>query len=230
MAARAAHRLISNLLGPLFPHFPNLNTLRGDRYRFVEPYLESVRKVRALRPEVLVTGRHEPIVGAELIDASLARLHDAVDYVHRRALEGFNAGTDVWTLMDEIELPPSSGSVRATARCRGPCARCGRATSAGSSCGRPPSCTPTAPALRLAELVGAAGPSWRWSGPRRPWTAARPRWPSGSARRSWRTDPDSPGPGPCWPNAHRYLLDHGGDISFWENGWLRDQLARWGSD
>ena len=97
--------LVSNLFGPLFPHFPNLNTLRGDRYRFVEPYLESVRKVRALRPDVLVTGRHEPIVGAELIDASLERLSGAVDYVHQRALEGFNAGTDVWTLMREIELP-----------------------------------------------------------------------------------------------------------------------------
>ncbi len=98
--------LISNLFGPLFPHFPNLNTIRGDRYRFVQPYLQSVRKVRELRPEVLVTGRHEPIVGADLIDASLERLHGAVDHVHRRALEGFNAGVDVWTLMNEIELPP----------------------------------------------------------------------------------------------------------------------------
>ncbi len=100
--------LVSNLFGPLFPHFPNLNTLRGDRYRFVGPYLESVNKVRAMRPEVLVTGRHEPIVGAELIDASLERLSGAVDYVHQRALEGFNAGTDVWTLMREIELPARS--------------------------------------------------------------------------------------------------------------------------
>ena len=80
--------LISNLFGPLFPHFPNLNTLRGDRYRFVEPYLASVRTVRALRPEVLITGRYDPIVGEDLIDASLARLHGAVDYVHQRASRG----------------------------------------------------------------------------------------------------------------------------------------------
>ncbi|MFZ0251999.1 MAG: MBL fold metallo-hydrolase, partial [Acidimicrobiales bacterium] len=98
--------LISNLLGPLFPHFPNLHTLRGDRYRFAEPYLQSVRTLRALHPDVLVTGRYDPIVGADLIDACLARLHDAVDYVHRAALEGFNAGIDVWTLMEQIELPP----------------------------------------------------------------------------------------------------------------------------
>ena len=28
-------------------------------------------------------------------------------------------------------------------------------------------------------------------------------------------------------DAHQHLLDHGGDVSFWENGWLRTQLARW---
>ena len=52
-----------------------------------------------------MTGRHDPIVGADLIEALLQRLHDAVDYVHDRSLEGFNAGTDVWTLMREIESP-----------------------------------------------------------------------------------------------------------------------------
>src|SRR6202050_4001443 len=97
--------LISNLLGPLFPHFPNLNTLRGDRYRSAEGYLATVQRLRELQPEMLVTGRYDPIVGSELIDASLERLHGGGDYLHRRALEGFNAGTDVWTLMREIELP-----------------------------------------------------------------------------------------------------------------------------
>ena len=101
------HRVcfISNLVGPMFPHFPNFNTLRGDKYRFVEPYLESVRSVRALQPEILVTGRNEPIRGAALIDACLGRLHDAVHYVHRATLDGINAGTDIFTLMREIQLP-----------------------------------------------------------------------------------------------------------------------------
>src|SRR5580700_6587133 len=53
---------ISNLLGPLFPHFPNLNTLRGDKYRFVEPYLQSVRTLRDLQLDMLITGRGDPIV------------------------------------------------------------------------------------------------------------------------------------------------------------------------
>jgi alkyl sulfatase BDS1-like metallo-beta-lactamase superfamily hydrolase len=31
-------------------------------------------------------------------------------------------------------------------------------------------------------------------------------------------------------NAHQYLLDNGGDVSFWENGWLRTELARWSEE
>ena len=29
--------------------------------------------------------------------------------------------------------------------------------------------------------------------------------------------------------AHRYLLDHGGDVSFWEHGWLHHELDRLGA-
>ena len=65
------HRIaiLSNLFGPLFPHFPNFNTLRGDKYRFPVPYLENARRVRELQADVLITGRGMPIVGRELIDA-----------------------------------------------------------------------------------------------------------------------------------------------------------------
>lgn len=101
------HRIcfVSNTFGPMFPHFPNFNTLRGDRYRYAEPYLGAVDTVRALQPELLITGRHTPIPGADLIDACLGRLHGAVDHVHRATLDGINAGTDVFTLMREIQLP-----------------------------------------------------------------------------------------------------------------------------
>lgn len=95
-----------NVFGPLFPHFPNFNTLRGDKYRFVEPYLESLRRIRALEPEVLVTGHFDPVAGRALIRACLDRLEAAVDFVHRATLDGMNAGRDIFTLMREIQLPP----------------------------------------------------------------------------------------------------------------------------
>ena len=40
-------------------------------------------------------------------------------------------------------------------------------------------------------------------------------------------DPASPRARAVLAAAHRHLLANGGDVSFWENGWLRDQLARW---
>src|SRR5215470_937443 len=98
--------LVSNLLGPLFPHFPNFNTLRGDLYRFPEPYLANVRAVLELGPELLITGRFAPIAGRALVDACLRRLHDAVEFVHQETLARINAGKDVQTIMREVELPP----------------------------------------------------------------------------------------------------------------------------
>ncbi|MGW5076757.1 alkyl sulfatase dimerization domain-containing protein [Rhodococcus sp. NPDC004095] len=97
--------LISNLLGPLFGHFPNLNTIRGQRYRFAEPYLATITKLRDLRPATLITGRGEPIEGEDLIDAVLERMHDAVSYIHQTTLDGINAGKDVETLVREVTLP-----------------------------------------------------------------------------------------------------------------------------
>ena len=219
--------LVSNLFGPLFPHFPNLNTIRGDKYRFVEPQLATNRMVRELRPEVLVTGRHEPIVGADLIEASLERLHDAVTYVHDRTLEGFNAGVDVWTLMREIELPPElrvgqgygkvSWAVRTLWETYVGWFRLQSTTEL----------YPDSAGAALAELVDAAGTE-----------AALDRAEAGLARGDAvlairlgeavaAAAPDDPRLAPLMAAAHRHLLDHGGDVSFWEHGWLRTELARW---
>jgi alkyl sulfatase BDS1-like metallo-beta-lactamase superfamily hydrolase len=222
--------LVSNLFGPLFPHFPNLNTIRGDRYRFVEPQLATNRMVRELRPEVLVTGRHDPIVGADLIEASLERLHGAVEYVHSATLDGFNAGVDVWTLMHDITLPPELrvgqgyGKVAWAVR-----------TLWESYVGwfRLQSTTelyPDSSAAALAELVDAAGVD-----------AALGRVEAALARGDAvlairlgeaviAAAPDDTRVRPLMAGAHQHLLDHGGDESFWENGWLRTELARWSDD
>lgn len=95
-----------NCFGALFPHFPNLNTIRGDKYRFVEPYLDSLARVRALEPELLITGHFEPVAGRALIRACLDRLEGAVRFVHEQTLTGMNAGKDIFTLMQEVQLPP----------------------------------------------------------------------------------------------------------------------------
>ena len=95
-----------NLFSALFGHFPNLVTIRGDRYREALRFLESLERVRALEPELLLVGHHGPVEGAALVRSELTRLRDAVAYVHDETVRGMNAGRDVHTLMREIRLPP----------------------------------------------------------------------------------------------------------------------------
>ena len=96
---------VGNVFSALFGHFPNLVTVRGDRYRFALPFVDAVDRVRALAPELLLTGHFGPIRGEDLIRTELTRLHDAVRYVHDETVRGMNEGKDVFTLMREIRLP-----------------------------------------------------------------------------------------------------------------------------
>lgn len=95
-----------NCLGPLFPHMPNLHTIRGDRPRPVLPYIETYERLLALNADLLVTGHFEPISGATLIREELIRLRDAVRYIHDATVKGMNEGRDLRALMRDIRLPP----------------------------------------------------------------------------------------------------------------------------
>jgi alkyl sulfatase BDS1-like metallo-beta-lactamase superfamily hydrolase len=98
-----------NLFGPIFGHVPNLSTLRGDKLRSALRFVASVERVRALAPEVLITGHGDPVRGAGAIADALTRLRDATLWVHDRTVAGMNAGSDLHTLMREISPPPELG-------------------------------------------------------------------------------------------------------------------------
>ena len=221
--------LVSNLFGPLFPHFPNVNTIRGDRYRFVDPQLATNRMVRALRPEVLITGRHEPIVGADLIEASLERLHDAVTYVHDQTLEGINAGTDIWSLMREIELPPELRVGQGYGKVSWAVRTFWEEYVGWFKLRSTTELYPDSAESALAELIDAAGVDAAL-------VKAEEALARGDAPLAIRigeaiaaSSPNNPRLRALMANAHRYLLNNGGDESFWEEGWLRTELARWES-
>jgi alkyl sulfatase BDS1-like metallo-beta-lactamase superfamily hydrolase len=97
---------IGDFVGPLFPMFPNLYTIRGEKFRFAVPYIESLDRLIALEPEIIVPSHFLPISGRERIRADLTRMRDATAYVHDAVVEGMNDGKDVYTLMREIRLPP----------------------------------------------------------------------------------------------------------------------------
>jgi alkyl sulfatase BDS1-like metallo-beta-lactamase superfamily hydrolase len=93
-------------LGPNFPQFPNIFTMRGEKVRKPMEYINTLDKLIALDAEILVPSHRDHIVGKEAIRAGLTLIRDATQYVHDEVIAGMNAGKSVYQLMKEIRLPP----------------------------------------------------------------------------------------------------------------------------
>ena len=94
-----------NVFGALFGHFPNLVTIRGDRYRDALEYTATLELLLGFDAEMLCVGHFGPVVGRRTIRAEIARMRDATLYVHDAVVAAMNAGSDVWTAVREIQLP-----------------------------------------------------------------------------------------------------------------------------
>jgi len=93
-------------VGDLFyGSFPNIYTLRGTKPRYALDYVESIDKILALRPEIMLPSHGEPVLGNDIITSALEKYRDAILYVHDKTVAGMNQGKDVYTLMEEISLP-----------------------------------------------------------------------------------------------------------------------------
>jgi alkyl sulfatase BDS1-like metallo-beta-lactamase superfamily hydrolase len=88
-----------------YDSFPNMYTLRGTKPRWALDYIDSLNKVLALEPEIVLPSHGEPVRGKAEIVKRLTRYRDAIQYVHDAVVQGMNAGKDVYTLMREIKLP-----------------------------------------------------------------------------------------------------------------------------
>jgi len=85
--------------------FPNLYAIRGTKPRWALDWVRSLDTVLALKPEIVLGGHGEPVVGNAEITRRLGRYRDAIQYVHDETVKGMNAGKDVFTLMQQIKLP-----------------------------------------------------------------------------------------------------------------------------
>ena len=90
--------------GHIFPMWPNLTTIRGERIRFAMPYVESIDRILELDPVLMVGSHFEPVEGPAIREGFI-RIRDAVQYVHDAVIEGVNDGKTVHQLMAEIRLP-----------------------------------------------------------------------------------------------------------------------------
>ena len=95
-----------DFFGPLFPQFPNIFTRRGEKIRKPIEYINSLNKLIALRPEMIVPSHHSAISGSDNLVAAMTLMRDAVQYVHDETVAGMNAGKSVYELMRDIQLPP----------------------------------------------------------------------------------------------------------------------------
>ena len=216
---------VGNVFSALFGHFPNLVTLRGDRYRFALPFIDSVNRVLALEPELLLTGHFAPIRGADTVCAELTRVRDAVRYVHDETVKGMNEGKDVFTLMREIRLPPEL-EVGQGYGCVAWSVRAIWEGYAGWFHQR--STTELYPVLPnevypdVVELAGGAAVVA---------ARARTRLAAGQAvaaihlaEMALAAEPASRPALQAYLAAHEQLLEERGGENFWETGWLRHQI------
>jgi alkyl sulfatase BDS1-like metallo-beta-lactamase superfamily hydrolase len=88
-----------------YTSFPNMYTLRGTKPRWALDYVDSINRILALKPEILIPSHGDAIIGVQQIERELTRYRDAILYVHDKTVLGMNQGKDVHTLMAEISLP-----------------------------------------------------------------------------------------------------------------------------
>lgn len=90
-----------------YESFPNLYTLRGTKPRKALEYVDSLNKVLALEPELVLPSHGPAIRGRDEVRRQVTRYRDAILYVHDATVKGMNEGKSVLTLMQEITLPPA---------------------------------------------------------------------------------------------------------------------------
>ncbi len=217
--------LCSNTFGPVFGHIPNLVTVRGDRYRDALTVIDTIERVRALAPRILITGHFDPIVGEELIDTELARLRDAVRYVHDQTVAGMNAGKDVRTLMAEVTLPPHLAVGQGYGAVPWDVRAIWENYSGWFHHRSTTELYPTGPETVAADLVELAGADSLVARAVEHLDAGRALQAIHLAETVSHAHPDHAGARAVLKAAHEHLL--AGSINFWESAWLTTQIERY---
>lgn len=216
--------LVGNALGALAGHVPNLVTMRGDRYRDALTVADTIETIRALGAHTMLTGHFGPISGAAYLDTELARLRDAVRYLHDATVAGMNAGKDVTELMREITLPPELDVGQGYGKVDWDVRAIWENYAGWFHHRSTTELYPVRPDAVHAELGRLAGPDAVAA-------AAADRLAAGEAVPALQltevalaADPDHPGARTVAREAHEALL--AASTNFWERAWLRRELER----
>jgi glyoxylase-like metal-dependent hydrolase (beta-lactamase superfamily II) len=73
--------------------------------RYVSDWADSLRRMAALRPEVMLAGHGMPIFGTERIVRALTDTADLLDAIESQTIELMNTGASLDTVLHSVEIP-----------------------------------------------------------------------------------------------------------------------------
>jgi len=89
----------------VYKAFPNIYTIRGTLYRDPMKWVQSLDKMRALKPAFIAPSHTRPIVGEAEVADVLTVYRDAIQYVHDQTVRWMNAGLTPDEIVERVQLP-----------------------------------------------------------------------------------------------------------------------------
>jgi alkyl sulfatase BDS1-like metallo-beta-lactamase superfamily hydrolase len=86
--------------------FPNIGAIRGDHFRDPRKWMDSVRKIRALKPTHILGVHGLPISGSKETEKAIEEYHDGIQFVYDQTVRGINQGLSGDDLVEFVKLPP----------------------------------------------------------------------------------------------------------------------------
>ena len=94
-----------DFFGPLFPQFPNIFTMRGEKTRRPVEFMQAIDQILALQPTTLLPSHGSVVSGNDYIASNMLLIRDATAWVHDQTVSAMNAGIPLSELMQTISLP-----------------------------------------------------------------------------------------------------------------------------
>ena len=93
-----------------YKSFPNLYTIRGQKYRDPVAWAQSLEKMRGLQAEIMIPCHTRPVSGTDRVDEILADYRDAIQFVHDQTIRWINRGLLPDEIVERVKLPPHLAS------------------------------------------------------------------------------------------------------------------------
>ncbi len=89
----------------IYRTFPNLYTIRGTPYRDVIGWVQSIDKMRSLKPSFLAPSHTRPVIGEVKVASVLTAYRDAMQFVHDQTIRLMNKGLPADEIVEKVQLP-----------------------------------------------------------------------------------------------------------------------------